>query len=155
MLIAWGNAVIAGIVATAVMTVLMYMAKAMGMPMDMPRMLGLMFTRPENKAGTYIVGLMLHFMNGVIFAILYAVLFAVLGLSGGWFWGLIFGAVHGVMAGLVMGMMPAVHPRMGPGKELPSPGLFAKNISPLAPMGLIMLHLVFGVIVGALYVAPH
>jgi hypothetical protein len=32
------------------------MAKAMGMPMDMPRMLGLMFTRPENKAGTYIVG---------------------------------------------------------------------------------------------------
>jgi hypothetical protein len=89
-----------------------------------------------------------------IFAIIYAVLFTVLALAGGWLWGLIFGAVHGVFAGLVMGMMPMVHPRMGQGKELPSPGLFAKNISPLAPMGLIMLHLVYGAIVGAIYVVP-
>ena len=154
MLIAWGNAVIAGIVATAAMTALMYMAKAMGIPMDMPRMLGLMFTRPENKAGTYFVGLMVHFMNGVIFAIIYAAVFAAVGLAGGWFWGLIFGAVHGVIAGLVMGMMPIVHPRMGPGKELSPPGLFAKNISPMAPMGLLMLHLVYGAIIGALYVVP-
>ncbi len=153
MTIAWGNAIIAGLAGTAGMTVLMYMAKAMGMPMDMPRILGLMFTRPENKTGTYIVGLMAHFMNGVIFAIIYAVLFAAFGLAGGWLWGLIFGAVHGVMAGLVMGMMHVVHPNMGPGKELPALGLFARNISPMAPVGLIMLHLVYGAIVGAIYAA--
>ncbi len=152
MTIAWGNAIIAGLAGTAVMTVLMYMAKAMGMPMDMPRILGLMFTKPENKVGTYIVGLMAHFMNGVIFALIYATLFTVLGLAG-WTWGLVFGAVHGVMAGLVMGMMHLVHPNMGPGKELPALGLFAKNISPMAPAGLIMLHLVYGAIVGAIYVA--
>ncbi len=92
-------------------------------------------------------------LNGVIFSIIYAVLFTALGLSGGWRWGLIFGAVHSVLAGVVLGMMPLVHPRVGPGKELPAPGLFAKNISPMAPVGLIMLHLVFGAIVGALYLA--
>jgi len=152
MTIAWGNAIIAGVAGTSVMTVLMYMAKAMGMPMDMPRILGLMFTRPENKTGTYIVGLMAHFMNGVIFAVIYALLFTVLGV-GGWTWGLIFGLVHGVMAGLVIGMMHLVHPNMGPGKELPALGLFARNISPMAPAGLVMLHLVYGAIVGAIYAA--
>jgi Family of unknown function (DUF6789) len=150
MTIFWGNAIIAGLAGTAAMTILMYMAKAMGMPMDMPRMLGLMFTRPENKAGTYMVGLVAHFMNGVIFAIIYAFLFTVLG-HAGWIWGLVFGAVHSVFAGIVLGMMPLVHPRVGPGKELPSPGIFAKNISSMAPMGLIMLHLVYGAIVGAIY----
>lgn len=150
MTILWGNAIIAGLAGTAVMTALMYMAKAMGMPMDMPRILGLMFSKPENKAGTYIIGLMAHFMNGMIFAVIYAFLFTVLGVSG-WTWGLVFGAVHGIMAGTVMGMMHVVHPNMGPGKELPALGLFAKNISPMAPAGLIMLHLVYGAIVGAIY----
>jgi hypothetical protein len=150
MTIAWGNAIIAGLTGTVAMTVLMYMAKAMGIPMDMPRTLGLMFTRPGNKMGTYIVGLMAHFMNGVIFAVLYAVLFAALGLAG-WTWGLVFGAAHGIMAGFIMGMISLVHPNMGPGKELPAPGLFAKDISPMAPAGLIMLHLVYGAIVGAVY----
>ncbi len=150
MTILWGNAIIAGLAGTAVMTVLMYMAKAMGMPMDMPRILGLMFMKPENRVGTYIAGLMAHFMNGMIFAVIYAFLFTVLGVSG-WTWGLVFGAVHGIVAGTAMGMMHVVHPNMGPGKELPALGLFAKNISPMAPAGLIMLHLVYGAIVGAIY----
>jgi hypothetical protein len=132
----------------------MYMAKAMGMPMDMPRMLGLMFTRPENKLGTYVIGLTAHLMNGVIFALIYAALFGVFVLTGGWLWGLIFGAAHGMLAGLTMAMIPKVHPRVGPGKELPSPGLFARNISPMAPMGLIMLHLAYGAVVGSIYVVP-
>ncbi len=38
----WGSAIVASVVETAVMTVLMYLGNAMGMPMDMPRMLGLM-----------------------------------------------------------------------------------------------------------------
>jgi hypothetical protein len=52
-----------------------------------------------------------------------------------------------------MGMMHVVHPNMGPGKELPTLGLFAKNISSMAPAGLIMLNLVYGAIVGAIYAA--
>ena len=152
MTILWGNAVIAGLAGTAVMTALMYMARVMGIRMDMPRILGLMFTKPENKAATYIVGFMAHFMNGVIFAVMYAYLFAVLGVSG-WTWGLGFGLVHGIMAGTAMGMMHLVHPNMGPGKAIPALGLFAKNINRMAPVGLIMLHLVYGAIVGAIYAA--
>jgi hypothetical protein len=150
MTILWGNAIIAGLAGTAVMTVLMYMAKAMGMPMDIPRILGLMFTKPENKTSTYVIGLMTHFVNGAVFAVIYAFLFTILSLSG-WTWGLVFGAVHGIVVGIAMGMMHAVHPNMGPGKELPALGLFARNISSMAPVGLIMLHLVYGAIVGAVY----
>jgi hypothetical protein len=45
------------------------------------------------------------------------------------------------MAGFVMGMMQVMHPKMGPGNELSAPGLFAKNINPMTPGGLITLFL--------------
>lgn len=64
---ALGSAIVAGLVATLVMTLLMYTAKAMGMPMDMPRMLGLMFTGPENTGAVYTLGLIVHFMIGAVY----------------------------------------------------------------------------------------
>ncbi|MDP9470262.1 MAG: hypothetical protein M3Q71_06280 [Chloroflexota bacterium] len=91
----WGNAILAGLVATAVMTALMYLGKAMGMPMDMPRMLGLMFVGPDSVGLVYMLGLMVHLMIGVIFAMVYTALFDLLGVDANWLWGAIFGAVHG------------------------------------------------------------
>lgn len=92
----WGNAILAGLVATAVMTAVMYLGKAMGMPMDMPRMLGLMFVGPDSVGLVYMLGLMVHLMMGVIFAIVYAALFDLLGVDANWLWGAIFGAItHG------------------------------------------------------------
>ncbi len=119
----WGNAILAGLVATAVMTVLMYLGKAMGMPMDMPRMLGLTFTAPDSTSPVYALGLMAHLMMGVSFAFVYAVLFDLLGVDANWLWGAVHGAVHGVIVGMAFGMMPAMHPRMGPGEVLAGPGM--------------------------------
>lgn len=147
----WGSAIIAGIIATAVMTVLMYMGKAMGMPMDMPRMLGLMFTEPGNGGMVYTLGMVAHFMMGIIFAIIYALLFEVFGISANWLWGALFGAVHGTVAGMAFGMMPAMHPRMGEGQELAAPGYFGTNYGSMVPMGVIILHIVFGILVGIIY----
>jgi hypothetical protein len=141
----------AALVATAVMTGLMYMARAMGMPMDMPRMLGLMFSGPENSGMVYGLGMVVHFMMGAIFAIIYALVFNLLGVDPSWLWGGVLGAVHGVVAGVSLGMMPLMHPRMGPGKELPSPGMFGKDLGTMVPMGVIMLHVVFGIVVGIIY----
>ena len=123
----WGSAIVAGVVATAVMTILMYLGKVMGMLMDMPRMLGLMFVGPGSGAVT-ILGLVAHVMMGVVFAIIYVLLFNLFGIAPGWLWGAIFGAAHGVLAGLAFGMMPALPPRMGDGEELPTPGVFGHNL---------------------------
>ncbi len=154
MQIDWGSAVVAGLVATAVMTALMYMGKAMGMRMDMPRMLGLMFTGPDSTGVVYSLGVIAHFMMGVLFAIIYAALFSLLGIEASWLWGAVFGAVHGVMAGMAFGMMPAMHPRMGPGEVLAAPGPFGANYGSMIPVGVMMLHIIFGAVVGWLYALP-
>ncbi len=60
-------AVVSGLVATAIMTGMMTMAPTMGMPkMDMPALLGSMFGAPGNK----MMGLVMHFMMGIIFAVI-------------------------------------------------------------------------------------
>lgn len=146
----WGSAIWVGILATLVMTVLMYAGKAMGMSMDMPRMLGSMVADPESSVAVAL-GLVVHFMMGVVFAIVYVLLFDAFGIEPSWLWGSVFGVIHGVIAGVAMGMMPAMHPRMGPGKELPSPGLFGRKLSAMAPVGIIVLHIIFGAVVGGIY----
>lgn len=146
----WSGALLAGAVATAVMTILMYVGKAMGMPMDLPRMLGLMFVGPTSGV-VDLIGLVAHVMMGIGFAVVYALLFAGLGIAPNWQSGAIFGAVHGVLAGLAFGMMPALHPRMGDGEELPAPGLFGHNLGAMVPIAIIVLHVVFGAVVGGVY----
>ena len=81
------GAIIAGVVGTIVMTMVMVMAPKMGMPkMDIVGMLGSMFNAESNRK----MGMAMHFMMGVVFAIVYAILwnagFGVVGLL----WGVIF-----------------------------------------------------------------
>lgn len=131
------GAIVAGLAGTAVMTALMYMAPMMGMPkMDIIGMLGTMVA--PNRDTAALLGVVIHFMMGVLFAIVYALLWrAGLG-DPTWIWGLIFGAVHGVIAMIGMPVMVRMHPRA---PEMES-GL-------LMVAGLLMGHMVFG-LVGAL-----
>jgi uncharacterized membrane protein YagU involved in acid resistance len=113
-------------------------------------MLGLMFVGPGSGAVT-ILGLVAHVMMGVVFAIIYVLLFNLFGIAPSWQWGAIFGAVHGALTGLAFGMMPALHPRMGDGEELPVPGVFGHNLGAAVPIAIIVLHVVFGAVVGGVY----
>lgn len=148
--VAFGFAALAGIAGTVVMTALMYLGKAMGMPMDMPRMLGLMFVGPDRGGAVYGLGAMAHGMMGAVFGIAFAVVFALTGVAPGWGSGALFGLAHGVVAGMAMGMMPLMHPRMGEGKPLAAPGLFGIRYGTMVPVGILMLHTVFGAVIGGL-----
>lgn len=150
-----GMAVLVGLVATLVMTVLMYAANITGMvKMDIPLMLGTTVAEPGNTAR--LIGLGVHFMMGVIFALIYAALWSGTGIAPSAATGLLFGLVHGLAAGVAMGAMPVMHPRMSAtsspeGKTLPSPGVFALNYGVMAAAGVLMLHLVYGLGIGLLY----
>ena len=104
------NAILSSLAGTFVMTALMYMAPAMGMPkMDIIGMLGTMFT--PNQGAARVMGVVVHFMMGAVFAVIYALLWS-LGIGGStWAWGAIFGVVHGVIALLTMPAMMKMHPR--------------------------------------------
>lgn len=135
------GAIVAGLAGTAVMTVLMYLAPRMGMPgMDMPKMLGTMFITREETATA--VGLVIHFMMGAIFAVIYALLWSLGVGSATWWWGLIFGAVHGLIAAGMMPIMLRMHPR--------PPEM---SFGPVMIAGVLMAHLVYGLVVALVYAA--
>lgn len=160
-------AIVAGFVGAVVMTVMMSMAKAAGMTsMDMVLIQGAMFTGDERKARG--IGMVTHLvmMGAVVFGSLYALAFAGLGVStsNAWWIGALIGAAHGVVAGLVFAMMPAMHPRMGDaapatvgpdghsnGVHLKDPGLFGHNYGSMTPGGVLMAHVIYGLVVGLVY----
>ena len=129
------NGMIAGVVATVVMTALMLAKKMMGiMPeLDPIRMLS------EMMGGSAAVGWMGHFAIGTIA------------------WGIGFALINGVIPGrsqitkgIIFGiaawlmMMVAVMPMAGA-------GFFGLNIGIMAPIMTLMLHVIFGVVLGKVY----
>ena len=135
------GAIVPGLAGTAAMTVLMYVAPMMGMPkMDIVGMLGSMFT--TNKGLATVLGLIAHFMAGVVFAILYALLWSAGIGSATWVWGLVFGVVHGIVAIVMIPLLMRLHPRA---PEMAG-GLMAKA-------GMLVAHLIFGLVVALVYAA--
>ncbi|MBI4202662.1 MAG: hypothetical protein HY532_06100 [Chloroflexi bacterium] len=152
-----GKAIVAGVVGTLAMTAVMYMGSMMmGLKMDMPMTLGTMVL--SKGTGAWVVGLMMHLMMGAVFFIIYGALFQAFGVRSGVVgWGAVFGVAHAVMAGGVFGMMPALHPRMAttgdsPDK-VPAPGYFGLKLGGMAPVAVIAVHVVYGVVAALVYTA--
>ena len=141
------GALVAGIVGTAVFSMVLMMAPRMGMPkMDIVGMLSTMFGK-ENR----LLGWMMHLMMGVIFALIYAFLWSKGILAPTWLGGLIFGAAHWVIVGMIMGMIPMMHVAIRRG-DVKAPGLWmTNNGGMLAFAGGLMGHLVFGVVTALVY----
>lgn len=150
----FSEAILAGFLATALMTISMYSGKIMGLSMDMPRAIGLTFVE-EDSSALYVVGLLVHFVVGCLFAIVYALIFWAVGAtrSIGMLaaWGVLLGALHGLGVGAVMGLMPQVHPRTGPGMAIEPPGYFGRNYGMAMPLGMMTMHLIFGGVLGVVY----
>lgn len=147
-----GWAILAGLIGGAVMAVILYMGIAMlpqQMKMNLFLMLGTMML-PMGVAAI-VMGAMAHAVMSVVFGLIYGAAFSVAGIdSAQAAWGLLFGLVHWAAVGMALGMLPLMHPRIRDG-EMQAPGFFALSYPPMTVMGFLMLHLIFGLIVGALY----
>jgi len=128
---------LAGLVATIVLSLLMVLKAMMGlMPqLDLPKMLAGMMGSPDMP----IVGWVVHFAIGIV---VYGVAIAALGskLPGSSRVG------HGVMLGIIgwLIMMVVLMPMAGA-------GLFGMNMGVMAPMMTLVLHLIFGAVLGWIY----
>lgn len=139
-----GRAIVAGFIATFVMTMLIYLAPLMAMPhMDIAAMLGSMLNggqMPAVQSGPWWMGMLAHFVMGtLLFPLLYA--YVVRGLLPGKPWAR--GLAWGIILWFVM--MAMVMPMMGQGflaSHTPQPFLFV--------IGTLMGHLLYGAILGAL-----
>jgi uncharacterized membrane protein YagU involved in acid resistance len=127
----WTRVVVGGLVATAVMTVLILMAPAMGLPpMNIGGMLG------SVMGGSLYLGWMAHFVIGTVLAIVYATFFVTRLPGPGFVRGALYGLVPWIVAQLV------VMPMMGA-------GLFGGSFG--AGFGSLMGHLIYGAVLGGIY----
>ena len=128
------QSLIGGIIATAVMSAVMMLAAMMGMPkMSPPNMLATMMGVP------IIIGWLMHFMIGVIFALSYAYLFIniVRKINSNALKGVIFGIAAFIFAQIAMVILDAMM-----GGLPPMEGSVA-----LIMIGSIMGHIIFGIVV--------
>lgn len=129
------NAIVGGVVGTAVMTLMMYFVAPMmlGRPMDVAAMLSTVL------GGSWIFGMLMHLMNGiVIFPLLYVYL--LFGILPGQPW------LKGTIWGLVLWFLlqVVVMPMMGG-------GLFSANAGgAMAVMAALIAHLAYGAVLGQL-----
>ncbi len=150
----WG-ALVGGLVGTTVLTTGLRVAQEIGATrMDLPLLLGTIFTPNRRRAS--LVGYAIHFFNGLGFASLYGLVFVAVG-SAGWLFGSLLGLVHALFAGgaLVNVLLPAVHPRMGTrysdARETPileAPGFMLRNYGRYSAAATVVAHLAYGAIVG-------
>ncbi|HEY8224286.1 MAG TPA: hypothetical protein VIG25_03340, partial [Pyrinomonadaceae bacterium] len=128
---------------------------SLGLPLfDLVFTLGTMILGDVRPWLWWPVGMAVHATVGAIWAIFYAY----------FFWstydlrpiaqGLLFSPGPAILAGLIMvPQMGFMHPLILDGR-LPAPGLFAMKLGWGGPFGIIVGHLIYGAVMGSLYVKP-
>lgn len=144
-----------GFAGTLVLTTVLRAASELKLTrVDLPFLLGSAFT--ANRTRAKVLGYLLHFAAGQVFALGYYALFVAIDRSG-WLLGAVFGLAHGMFAGtaLVNILLPLVHPRMAtmltsaPGVALVEvPGFLMLNYGPATPVVSLAAHVAYGAIVG-------
>jgi hypothetical protein len=154
--VSWSGSLLAGFAGTLVLTTLEAGAQQLNLTrMSVPYLLGAAFTRSRDRAK--VIGFFTHLVNGQLFALLYVAIFHALG-EGGVLRGAFIGLVHSAVVLLVvMPLLPSIHPRMaslhqGPTelRQLEPPGPFALHYGVSTPVVVVLSHIVFGALVGAL-----
>ncbi|HET9000930.1 MAG TPA: DUF6789 family protein [bacterium] len=143
----FGRAMLAGLVATIIMSIVQAMAPMMGLPrMDIAAMVGSML------GGSLVVGWIVHLMMGTI---LWAAVYAYIvepSLGGApWVRGLTYGFLLAIFV-LIIGfpVVGAMFPSF-----TPKPGFLGMGLGgAMGTMGVIIGHLVYGLVLGAIYGQP-
>ncbi|GGG96527.1 hypothetical protein GCM10011416_12910 [Polaribacter pacificus] len=126
------KSILAGIIGTAIMTLVIMIAPLMGMPkMSPPKMLSEMLGIP------IFLGWVMHFMTGILFAFVYTYLCIFKHkIKNSWVKGAVFGIIAFVFAQIMMGVM---------GMMLPMPKM--EGSMALTAMGSLVGHIIFGMVV--------
>lgn len=146
-----------GFTGTTILTTILRASQAFGRTrLDIPLMLGLIFTPDRERAKVY--GFLIHLLNGWIFALFYATAFEYVRRAS-WWLGMAVGAVHALFV-LAVGLpaVPGLHPRMAtdatgpePTLEMEPPGFMAMNYGRQTAIVTILAHLLYGAMLGAFY----
>lgn len=126
----------------------MLLARGLGMEVHLEQTLGTLLIAPG--AAAWVVGLGMHLVVSGLIALVYAWGFEHVTHRAGWTVGLAFSLVHTLVSGVSMGaLLPGLHPLVT--EAMPGPGYFMLNLGALGAAAFVVLHALYGAIVGALY----
>lgn len=152
----WAGWALFGLVATAVLTVVMIGAQLAGLSrLDLPLVLGALVAEDPDRARA--AGFFIHLGIGQGFAFGYAAAFALIGQATWWLGGLL-GLLHVAVALTVfVPLLAGVHPRMASHRAGPTstavlepPGLLGLNYGTQTPLVAVGAHLAYGIALGLL-----
>jgi hypothetical protein len=149
-----GTWLVGGFAATVVLTALLAGSQGLGFTrLNLPYLLGTVFTPNRDRAK--VLGLVLHLINGWLFAAIYLAAFRITGRASP-LDGALIGFVHAAFV-LTAGMfvMPSLHPRMASDdrpptsvRQLEPPGFLALHYGVPTPVSVVFSHMVYGAMLG-------
>lgn len=142
------KAFIAGIIAGAVMILIMAITRALGACADMPMMVGTMPGNSPNGAA-WLLGFTVMMIACGIAGIAYGATFEALTQKADVMTGILVAIVPMAVQGLMLGLVDRMHPLVP--KIMQSPGFFMSSYGVMGVIGFVISHLVFGAIMGSLY----
>jgi hypothetical protein len=153
--VAFRKAVVAGAAGALAWELVVRLLLWCGVPLfDLVRTLGTMVLGAAPAWQWWPVGLGMHAAVGAIWAIFYAYFFWSTLDRAPAVQGLVFSLGPAFLAGLVMvPQMGLMHALMLRG-EMPTPGTFGLNLGWGGPAGILLGHLVYGLVMGSLYTRP-
>lgn len=135
--------IIAGFAATVVLSVMMIIKAGMGlMPhLNVIAMLAMMAHQKMGLPVTPAIGWLLHFIIGtILWGLAFAALYQYIPGKKAWLKGILFGIAAWIL--MMIGPMP-----------MAGAGLFGLKLGLAAPVMTLVLHMLFGVVLGLMYMA--
>jgi hypothetical protein len=138
---------IAGVIGTAVMTGMMLFGKQLHLPaIDAHGILGYMQRSDRATA----LGYILHWVNGIVFAIGYAIVFRLIG-ANVIVLGIILGTIHWLVVGWMFAFAPLAHAGMKAGTVEETGAYMLKSLGIVGFIAGLVGHIVFGITVALIY----
>ena len=152
----WAGWGLFGLVATAALTAALITAQLAGLTrLDFPLVLGTLVTEDPDRAR--VVGFLIHLCAGQGFALGYAATFALLHRATWWI-GALLALLHvGIALTVLLPLLPGVHPRMASQRAgltstavLEPPGMLGVNYGVQTPAVAVVIHVIYGIVLGLL-----
>jgi hypothetical protein len=142
------RALFGGVLGAAAMTLVMALCRLGGVPVGLELLLGTLATGSLGFM-SWVVGVSLHLALGALLALVYAWVFERgTQLAGAWV-GASVATLHATLAGVVLAAVPSLHPLVP--EALPGPGAFFIGLGASGLLLFVLLHLLYGAIVGSFY----
>jgi len=147
-----GQAFVAGVIAGLAMLLAMVIGWLSGtLRLDSPMLLG-SFITGDLSVATWVLGAIIHFLICGLVALIYAAIFEAARRSA-WWLGMVIAGVNWAISGSLLPLLPLIHPLVP--QFIIGPGAFAFNYGAANMLWFLGLHLLYGAVVGVIYICAH